>query len=58
MTAMTKKKYSHPSQEEWNNQDQAKQELYDNPTDDNARKYREANDKVKDHYRDRDYEED
>ncbi len=55
---MTKKKYSHPSPEERNNQDQAEQDLYDDPTDDNARKHNEANDKVQHHYRDLDLDED
>ncbi len=50
------KKYSNPSQEEEADEARCVQDLYDNPTDENAERYNEANKKVTHHFRDRDVE--
>ncbi len=49
-----KKDNDNSRQEEWNEQDESQQELINNPTIENAEKYREANNKVRSHYLDPD----
>ncbi len=49
-----KKDHDNTRQEDWDEQDDREQELYRDPTTENAERYREANDKVRNHYPDTD----
>ena len=51
---MDKEHCTHPSQEEWDEQEERRQDLYDNPTRENGERFREANNDVLRHYQEDD----